>query len=106
MNLTVIGTGYLGLVTGACFSKMGNRVYCVDIDGSGIDLLADQVDDPGFLAEGICQNIHEIAMPIGEGVNGHMGAVFADNKGADAAVFGFVAVIIRQHEGGHYRTHT
>ena len=32
MNITVIGTGYVGLVTGACFSKMGNMVYCVDID--------------------------------------------------------------------------
>ena len=37
MNITVIGTGYVGLVTGACFSKMGNKVYCVDIDESKID---------------------------------------------------------------------
>ncbi|WP_295589731.1 UDP-glucose/GDP-mannose dehydrogenase family protein [uncultured Methanobrevibacter sp.] len=37
MNLTVIGTGYVGLVTGACFSKMGNKVYCVDIDETKID---------------------------------------------------------------------
>ena len=37
MNLTVIGTGYVGLVTGACFSKMGNKVYCVDIDENKID---------------------------------------------------------------------
>ena len=36
MNITVIGTGYVGLVTGACFSKMGNKVYCVDIDENKI----------------------------------------------------------------------
>lgn len=37
MNITVIGTGYVGLVTGACFSKMGNKVYCVDIDVEKIE---------------------------------------------------------------------
>ena len=37
MNITVIGTGYVGLVTGACFSKMGNKVYCVDIDEKKIE---------------------------------------------------------------------
>ena len=36
MNIAVIGTGYVGLVTGACFSKMGNRVYCTDNDGEKI----------------------------------------------------------------------
>ncbi len=39
MNLTVVGTGYVGLVTGTCFSEMGNQVTCIDIDQSKIDKL-------------------------------------------------------------------
>ena len=32
MNVTVIGTGYVGLVTGACLADAGNHVYCLDVD--------------------------------------------------------------------------
>ena len=32
MNIAVVGTGYVGLVTGACFAETGNHVVCVDID--------------------------------------------------------------------------
>ncbi|WP_272152056.1 UDP-glucose dehydrogenase family protein [Tenacibaculum aiptasiae] len=39
MNIAVIGTGYVGLVSGTCFSEMGNKVICVDIDQSKIDKL-------------------------------------------------------------------
>ncbi len=38
-NITIIGTGYVGLVTGACLAELGNKVSCVDIDQSRIDSL-------------------------------------------------------------------
>lgn len=41
MNITVIGTGYVGLVTGACLAEMGNHVVCVDNDQDKIQSLQD-----------------------------------------------------------------
>ena len=37
MKITIIGTGYVGLVTGTCFSEMGNKVYCIDIDNRKVE---------------------------------------------------------------------
>lgn len=37
MNIAVIGTGYVGLVTGTCFAETGNNVICVDIDEKKVD---------------------------------------------------------------------
>src|SRR5262245_34144480 len=39
MKIAVIGTGYVGLVTGTCFADSGNDVVCIDKDARKIDLL-------------------------------------------------------------------
>ncbi len=43
MKIAVIGTGYVGLVSGACFAKMGNSVICVDVDEKKIEALKNGV---------------------------------------------------------------
>ncbi|MFZ6771459.1 UDP-glucose dehydrogenase family protein [Undibacterium sp. SXout7W] len=39
MKITIIGTGYVGLVTGACLAELGNDVFCLDVDQRKIDIL-------------------------------------------------------------------
>ena len=39
MKISIIGTGYVGLVSGTCFAETGNKVICVDIDDNKIQKL-------------------------------------------------------------------
>ncbi|KYK19991.1 UDP-glucose 6-dehydrogenase [Thermoplasmatales archaeon SM1-50] len=43
MNISIIGTGYVGLVTGACFAELGHTVICVDIDPEKIQKINNQI---------------------------------------------------------------
>ena len=58
MNLTIIGSGYVGLVTGACLADIGNDVFCLDLDQRKIDVLNSggvPIHEPG-LQEIIARN--------------------------------------------------
>jgi len=39
MRITVLGSGYVGLVTGTCFADKGNKIYCIDIDPKKIEMI-------------------------------------------------------------------
>ena len=61
MKVAVVGSGYVGLVSGTCFSEMGNHVTCVDIDESKIEKLNNGVIpiyEPG-LEKMILKNIEK-----------------------------------------------
>ncbi len=59
MKITVIGTGYVGLVTGTCLSEVGNDVICFDIDSAKVAALNQGVMpiwEPG-LDEMVARNV-------------------------------------------------
>lgn len=59
MKVTVVGTGYVGLVTGACLAEMGNHVVCLDVDERKIRILNDggiPIHEPG-LKEVVQRNV-------------------------------------------------
>ncbi|MBU6256887.1 MAG: UDP-glucose/GDP-mannose dehydrogenase family protein [Burkholderiales bacterium] len=77
MKVTVVGTGYVGLVTGACLSEMGNHVVCLDIDERKIRLLNEggiPIHEPGLeaivhrnVAAGRLQFTTDVAAAVGHG---------------------------------------
>jgi len=61
MNVTIFGSGYVGLVTGACLAEVGNQVVCMDVDSSKIERLNQgevPIYEPG-LDELIARNMEE-----------------------------------------------
>ena len=60
MNVSIFGTGYVGLVTGTCFAEMGNSVTCIDNDAAKIESLSQgqvPIHEPG-LDTLVASNLH------------------------------------------------
>ncbi|HSV50995.1 MAG TPA: UDP-glucose/GDP-mannose dehydrogenase family protein [Burkholderiaceae bacterium] len=77
MKVTVVGTGYVGLVTGACLSEMGNHVVCLDVNEEKIRILNEggiPIHEPGLealvhrnVAAGRLQFTTDVALAVGHG---------------------------------------
>jgi UDPglucose 6-dehydrogenase len=92
MNITLIGSGYVGLVTAACLAEIGNNILCIDIDADKIDLLNQgrvPIHEPGLL-EMIARN--RTAGRI------HFSTDFA--RGVTHGTIQFIAVGTPPHEDG------
>lgn len=92
MRLTVFGSGYVGLVTGACLAEMGNYVVCVDIDADKIARLNDgeiPIYEPG-LEDYVARNVEAGRLEFTTDVQ----------KGVDHGLFQFIAVGTPPDEDG------
>ncbi|MCX5895863.1 MAG: UDP-glucose/GDP-mannose dehydrogenase family protein [Proteobacteria bacterium] len=113
MNICMIGTGYVGLVTGTCFSETGNDVMCVDIDTEKISMLNKgqvPIYEPG-LDEMIKRNVSEgrlsFSTDIARGVKESLfifiavGTPSSDDGSADLSSVWAVAREIGKHMNGY-----
>jgi len=92
MKITIFGTGYVGLVTGACFAEVGNDVLCVDIDEAKIARLKQgeiPIYEPG-LEEIVVENVRE----------GRLRFTTDTESGVDFGLYQFIAVGTPPDEDG------
>lgn len=75
MKISVVGTGYVGLVSGACFAKMGNEVTCIDIDKNKIERLKNgeiPIYEPGLseiVKECVANDTLKFSTDLKDGLN-------------------------------------
>ena len=98
MRITMIGTGYVGLVSGACFAKFGIEVTCVDKDKSRIDsLLANRVPiyEPG-LDDYVQRNVAAGRLPGGNNqvLEGGLAAAIKEAREKPGTVRGIIEIVL------------
>ena len=92
MRLTIFGSGYVGLVTGACFAEAGNNVLCVDVDERKVEMLKggeSPIFEPG-LTELLKKNL----------AAGRLQFTTDAREGVDHGLFQFIAVGTPPDEDG------
>ncbi len=119
MNIAVVGTGYVGLVSGTCYAESGNEVACVDIDAARIAMLNEgkvPIYEPG-LEELIRRNLKEsrlhfrtdiaaavaqsmvsfiaVGTPMSNAGAADLGAVFKAAEDIAQAVTGYHIVVVK-----------
>ena len=97
MKIAVVGTGYVGLVTGTCFAEMGNKVWCVDVDENKIKRLEKgiiPIYEPGL--ENMVKSNFEL---------GHLRFTTDINEALDNAEICFIAVGTPMGEDGSADLH-
>ncbi|MCM3630298.1 UDP-glucose/GDP-mannose dehydrogenase family protein [Paenibacillus glycanilyticus] len=112
-KITVIGTGYVGLVSGTCFAEVGNRVICCDVDQRKIDLLNEgiiPIYEPG-LEEMALRNKSEgrllFTTEVGEAIEASdivyiaVGTPMSETGEADMRYVMSAAKKIGEHLNGH-----
>lgn len=113
MKVAIVGTGYVGLVTGTCLSELGNDVYCIDVDGKKIDGLKKgiiPIYEPG-LEEMAKRNTSlgqlKFTTDLGEAINNSgivfiaVGTPMGEDGGADLQYVAAVAHEIGQKMNRH-----
>jgi UDPglucose 6-dehydrogenase len=91
-KITIIGTGYVGLISGLCFAKQGHKVICMDVDEQKINFLKEgkvPIYEPGA-SELLAQNI----------ANGNIEFTTDKKKAVNDSEFIFIAVGTPQNENG------
>ena len=92
MQITIVGTGYVGLVTGTCLAEVGNSVVCIDTDANKINMLNEgriPIHEPGLLPL-VLENTHA----------GRLRFTTAIDEGVDHADVIFIAVGTPPDEDG------
>ncbi|MDO4770658.1 UDP-glucose/GDP-mannose dehydrogenase family protein [Porphyromonas sp.] len=120
MKIAIVGTGYVGLVSGACFAEMGLQVYCVDINKEKIDKLSQgiiPIYEPGLsdlvtknkkvgrlhfetslekcINEGVEVIFIAVGTPSGEGGAADLSAVYAVAKEIGGLISKYTLVVTK-----------